>query len=233
MQRGRPGPHYKLKTPLSDSRQRNPIHKPFDNALTLRYILPLVHHTTDQKIAGKIPCNGAIMRMSVGGGTLEVYAWGIAVTPNERIWISANHASLAVAYDPGGNTAHAPITVPTVGGATGGAPSGAVYNPSDRFVITGTNMPARLIFSGEDGVISAWNTGSSAQVVADRSAAQAVYKGIEIARDGNKLMLYATNFRGSTVDVFDDNFNFVTDQLFKDPGIPSDFGPFNIRLIDD
>jgi uncharacterized protein (TIGR03118 family) len=159
-------------------------------------------------------------------------AWGIAVTPTGILWIAANHSSLAVVYDKDGNSLRSPVSIPTTGSSTGGAPSGDVFNPTSGFPIPGNGMPAKFMFAGEDGIISAWNSGSNAVVVVDRSGADAVYKGIALGWSGGKARLYATNFKGGTVEIFDENFNLLSDKKFRDPGIPSDFGPFNIRNID-
>jgi uncharacterized protein (TIGR03118 family) len=159
-------------------------------------------------------------------------AWGLAVTPTGILWIAANHSSLAVVYDKDGNSLRSPVGIPTTGSSTGGAPSGDVFNPTSGFPVPGNGLPAKFVFAGEDGIISVWNSGSNAVVAVDRSGADAVYKGIALGWSGNKVRLYATNFKGGTVEIFDENFNLLSDKKFRDPGIPSDFGPFNIRNID-
>jgi uncharacterized protein (TIGR03118 family) len=54
-----------------------------------------------------------------------------------------------------------------------------------------------------------------------------------MANDGGANFLYAANFAKHQVDVFDKDFKFVagSGQLFKDPGIPKMYAPFNIRNI--
>jgi uncharacterized protein (TIGR03118 family) len=99
-------------------------------------------------------------------------------------------------------------------------------------VIPETGAVSKFIFAGEDGVISAWSSGANAVVVADHSASGAVYKGLAQARDGSAHFLYATNFKGGKVDVFDEHFQNVTTKPFTDPGIPAGFAPFNIQNID-
>jgi uncharacterized protein (TIGR03118 family) len=112
-----------------------------------------------------------------------------------------------------------------------GSPTGQVFNGTTGFVIPGTNKTARFIFAGEDGTITAWNGGTVATLVADRSHEGAVYKGLAMANDGTGNFLYATNFKESKIDVFDSTFTFITGKPFHDSSIPSDFGPFNIRAI--
>jgi uncharacterized protein (TIGR03118 family) len=123
------------------------------------------------------------------------------------------------------------VLIPTVGADSGGAPTGIVFNSTTGFVIPSTGQASRFIFAGEDGILSAWSSGNNALVVADRSADSAVYKGLALAQDGAGWFLYAANFRGMGVDVFDDHFKRDTTRRFSDPGIPAGYGPFNIQAI--
>ncbi len=156
-----------------------------------------------------------------------VNPWGISFSATSPLWISANHSSASLIYDKDGNTVIPPVTIQ--GGS--GAPTGQVFNGTTGFVISGTGKPARFIFCGEDGTITAWNGGAAAILVADRSHNNAVYKGMAFGNDGKANFLYVANFKGSMVDVFDSNFNYVTDKPFHDASIPADYGPFNIRNI--
>ena len=158
-------------------------------------------------------------------------AWGIAATPTGRIWISANHSGLSVIYDTAGNLVRPPVTIPSEASSTGGAPTGALFNPTTQFVVPGTSEVSHFIFASEDGIISAWSSGSGAKIAADRSSFDAVYKGIAMALNGSHHFLYATNFKGAKVDVFDEQFNYDSTFSFKDPGIPAGFAPFNIQNI--
>lgn len=158
-----------------------------------------------------------------------VNGWGIAVTPTGIFWVSSNGAGLSVVYNDNGTQRRAPVTIPTPQGPTGGAPSGALFNGTAAFVIPGSNTPARFIFSTEDGTIAAWNSGNSAMIVADRSGSNAIYKGIALAGTGSRNFLLATDFHNGRVDMFDDQFRFVTDRLFRDREIPDGYAPFGIR----
>src|SRR5438477_1477753 len=102
-----------------------------------------------------------------------VNAWGVAMMPEGKIVITANHTSLAICYDMFGNR-NCSISIPGANHMPG-APTGVVYNRDGGFMINGGS--AKLIFASEDGTISAWNSGSSAVIVADRSAFNSVYKG--------------------------------------------------------
>jgi uncharacterized protein (TIGR03118 family) len=112
-----------------------------------------------------------------------------------------------------------------------GAPTGIIENSTSSFIIQSTGQPAKFIIAGEDGTVSAWNSGDSTIVVADRSSSDAVYKGVTIASDNGANFLYVTNFKAGKIDVFDANFNYVTSKPFSDPSIPSGYAPFNIQNI--
>ncbi|MCW3126963.1 MAG: hypothetical protein JWO03_2621 [Bacteroidetes bacterium] len=147
-------------------------------------------------------------------------AWGIAIGPTGIFWISANHTALTTVYDRTGTQ-----ILPAVSLNAGGAPTGVIYNS------TGSFIGSKFIYAGEDGIISAWTSGTATAIVADRSSASAVYKGITIASDGGANFLYAADFKNGHVDVFDQSFTYVTTKPFADPSIPAGFAPFNIQNI--
>jgi uncharacterized protein (TIGR03118 family) len=139
-----------------------------------------------------------------------------------------------------------------------GAPTGAVFNvalASKEFPIAGVDKngnaiaaPAIFLFATEDGTIVGWNptvnpvgfdpakAGTYGIIAVDNStnpsaAAGAVYKGLAIATDSNgTTLLYATNFRAGTVEVYDSTFTPVTpsSNAFTDPKLKSGYAPFNI-----
>lgn len=158
-------------------------------------------------------------------------AWGIAIGPTGAFWISSNHTGLTTIYDRNGAELLAPISIPFQGAATGGSPTGVVYNSTTDFVILANSQVSKFIYASEDGTLTAWNTGNTAVTVADRSAT-AVYKGLALASDGGSNFLYAANFKEGKIDVFDKSFNYITTKPFLDPTIPAGFAPFNIQNID-
>ena len=162
--------------------------------------------------------------------TLLKNPWGLAFGPTGILWVSNNHSGTSTLYDTTGATRPLVVTIPSNASATGGAPTGIIFNPTSDFVIPGSSK-ALFIFAGEDGVISAWNsaTGSSASVVANRSTNGAVYKGLALAASGGANFLFATNFRHNAVDVFDATFHFV--KSFTDATVPAGYAPFGIQTI--
>jgi uncharacterized protein (TIGR03118 family) len=129
------------------------------------------------------------------------------------------------------------------------APTGMVWNattnPTTAFLVPGTTLPASFIWATEDGTISAWTGGlgnlnpplpqNNAVLAVDNPNPTngAVYKGLVFGTNVNGVFLFATNFRGATVDVFDHNYKLITvDGGFKDPKIPAGYAPFGIENID-
>lgn len=167
-----------------------------------------------------------------------VNGWGLAITSNSTLWVSSNGPGLAVNYDGRGRQVHAPITIPARESATGGTPSGVVVNNTDDFRLS-DGRPAQLLFASEDGIVSAWNGGPSAVVMARSASSNAVYKGLAIARVGDRSFVYATNFRESRIDVYDGQFKPVGGAPLKEhafvdqgtPAIPADYGPFGITNL--
>jgi uncharacterized protein (TIGR03118 family) len=154
--------------------------------------------------------------------------WGIAFGPTGLPWLSVNHTGLSLIYDVNGSNVRTPVTVDDA------APTGVIYNGTASFVIPGTGQAAAFIFVTEDGFVEAWNskTADTTVTVADRSSADAIYKGVAMATDGGNNYLYAADFHNAKVDVFDQGFNYVGSKTLSDPGIPAGFAPFNIQNID-
>jgi uncharacterized protein (TIGR03118 family) len=96
------------------------------------------------------------------------------------------------------------------------------------------NTSAAFLFDTLDGTISAWNFG------VDRNNAKikvttpgAVYTGLAIdSTPGQAPLLYAANWAGRSIDVFDQNFApaHLTGN-FTDPNIPSSYHPFNVQEL--
>jgi hypothetical protein len=91
---------------------------------------------------------------------------------------------------------------------------------------------ASFMFASEQGVIVGWNGAAGAGILADRSAAGAVYKGLATATRSGGPLLYATDFANARVDVFDGNMNLLSlPGAFTDANIPAGFAPFNIQNL--
>jgi len=164
-----------------------------------------------------------------------VNPWGIASSANSPFWVADNHTGVSTLYD--GNGTPQPtsqplvVTVPPAPGGTEGSPDGIVFNGSSDFEVT-RGSPAHFIFATEDGTISGWASGNAAVIKSDNSAAATVYKGLAIGNNGTANFLYATDFNGNAVKVFDATYGPTTlAGNFSDPSIPMGFAPFNIQNI--
>ncbi|HET6994169.1 MAG TPA: TIGR03118 family protein [Chitinophagaceae bacterium] len=154
--------------------------------------------------------------------------WGIAFSATGTAWISSPGDHSSVVYNGGtGAQVLAPVSIPTHGAATGGAPSGQIFNGSTGFKLPNGNA-ARFIFAGLDGVISGWNGGAAAIGKVDRNGTS-VYTGLAIAVAADTF-LYAADFKSGKIDVFDKTYTLQA-STFTDPSLPAGYSPFNIQNI--
>lgn len=155
--------------------------------------------------------------------------WGISIGKTGTFWISCNHTARTVIYNTEGSEIFAPVAIPFHADHYGGSPTGAIFNETTDFVVSGKS--AKFIYATENGTIAAWATGDSTVTAADRSSQSAIYKGLAIANDSSGNYLFAADFFNARIDVFDKSFNLVTGRLFADTSIPAGFAPFNIHII--
>jgi len=171
-----------------------------------------------------------------------VNAWGVAFNPDGVVWVNDGGTGKSTLYDGDGIKQPPPPLPPLVvtipGPADGAKPTGIVYfGGSKDFKIDGN--PSRFIFATETGRIAGWAPvpqsppPTTATGMVDNSATGAIYKGLALSADGNRYLLYATDFHNAKVDVFDGAFKSVplASGAFKDPKIPSGFAPFGIQAI--
>jgi uncharacterized protein (TIGR03118 family) len=161
-----------------------------------------------------------------------VNGWGISFSSGGTAWVSAEATGKSGVYNRDGVAQGiSPVSIPSPGAATGGHPSGQVFNStaSDFKLLNGNK--ASFIFAGLDGLISGWNGGAAAVKMVDSSSKGAVYSGLALAADGGANFLYAANFSAGRIDVFDKDFKSVKTKPFWDPNIPAGYAPFNIQNI--
>jgi uncharacterized protein (TIGR03118 family) len=160
-----------------------------------------------------------------------VNAWGMSRGPNTPVWVSDNGADVTTVYNgavPG--NPESPVAKVLSVTIPGGAPTGQVFNDTGGFQLPGTTTPARFIFVGEGGDLSAWAGGPAATLVGHTDGA--VYKGLALAHTPAGPRLLAANFHDNRIDVFDDTFAPVPSAgLFTDPTLPAGYAPFNVAEI--
>jgi uncharacterized protein (TIGR03118 family) len=172
--------------------------------------------------------------------------WGIAISPVGVVWVADNATGVSTVYSLKGRPVS--LRVSTVYGTRGkpmplvvsvppAAPTGAVFNPSADFGVSGPggSGAARFIFATEAGTIAGWSPDADASAAilrVDNSAAGSIYKGLALGENSSGQFLYATDFHNGKIDVFDANFAPATlTGGFVDPGIPAGFAPFGIQNI--
>lgn len=166
-----------------------------------------------------------------------VNPWGIVIAPGAPVWVADNGSQTSTVYDGTGALQATVVGIPA--GLNGAAdPTGIVFNGSADFVVAkgAASGPAKFIFDGEGGTITAWSPQVDAQnavVMYDDGAGGAVYKGLALAADaGGVNHLYATDFHNGKVDVFDGSFTKVSvTGGFVDSSLPAGYAPFGIQAL--
>jgi len=149
-----------------------------------------------------------------------VNAWGLAASPGTNaspgspLWVADNGTDKATLY--AGASATSVSKVPLVIDVTGAAPTGQVFNSdSSAFTVSdshGNSGSSLFLFDTENGTIDGWapNVGnpsggnpSTITEVGRNNGANAVYKGLAIAKSSVGTTLYATNFRSGRVEAYD------------------------------
>ncbi|HEU0064222.1 MAG TPA: TIGR03118 family protein, partial [Flavisolibacter sp.] len=156
-----------------------------------------------------------------------INAWGLAWAPSGIAWIGSQAGHVSDVYDREGNTILGPVNIPSPGASTGGNPTGVVFNPSSGFTLT-TGGPARFIFVGVDGVISAWNGAQGTHAARVATVPNSAFTGVTIASNGADTLLYAANFAAGKINVWNKSWAPVN-LSFMDRVIPRGFSPFNIQ----
>lgn len=182
-----------------------------------------------------------------------VNPWGIAESSTSAFWVANAGTGTATLYNSEGKPQTLVVSIPDAGNplGNGGIPTGAVFNPltGDAFPLSGVDRngdfikaPAVFLFVTKDGSVLGWNpkvnppgfdpakVGTYATVVTNTGGA---YTGLAIATDAaGTTRLYAANFKGGTVDVFDTSFGLVSSgSMFVDPSLPAGYAPFNVAPI--
>lgn len=163
-----------------------------------------------------------------------VNPWGIAFTPSSPFWVSDNGTGKSTLYNSAGAKQGLVVSIPAPGGGVG-APTGVVFNGTGAFAPAAGGPSPVFLFATEDGTIAAWDLsrGTSAALVVDNSAADAIYKGLTTSGTGATARLYAANFHGGAVDVFDSGLTQQFNVPFTDPNLPPGFAPFDVQNIGD
>jgi uncharacterized protein (TIGR03118 family) len=162
------------------------------------------------------------------------------VQPGGENTVANNGTSTSTEYDVNGNPFNFGIV--QLPSSTAGAPfrpTGMVANSTPGFVVGSglTAGAAQLIYAGASGMIAAWTgaLGSGDAVTTYKDSGGAVYTGLALANNGPDNFLYATDFHGKKIDVFDSAFKKQSTSAanfsFADPTLPANYAPFGIQAI--
>ena len=91
-----------------------------------------------------------------------------------------------------------------------------------------------FIFVTLDGTVAAWSPTLTPNTAAIQvgSDAGSVYTGAAIGGTSSQPRLFAADFAGNEIDVYDRDFQLVTTTgTFTDPNLPAGFAPFNVANI--
>ncbi|GAA5201773.1 TIGR03118 family protein [Rugosimonospora acidiphila] len=160
-----------------------------------------------------------------------INAWGASQSTTSPIWVSNAGTSTSTLYVGGVGTT-APSINPLVVSIPGGPPTGQVFNDTTGFDVPGTTTPARFIFAGVGGAITAWASGSAATLAA--SSTGAAYTGLALAHSPFGPLLLGANLSSGKVDVYNSTFTRLSvDGLFQDRSVPRGYAPFNVQELGD
>ena len=158
-----------------------------------------------------------------------INGFGMAWSPNGTAWVNSVGGHVSALYTADGAIARKPVNIPSPTDTIGGFPTGIVFSGGKGFNLS--NGPSLFLFTGFDGVLSGWNSGSGDNAKRLRNPAGASYTGLAIAASGNKNFIYGANFGASKIDVWDTAFSSVTTMPFIDPSLPAGYSPYNIQAV--
>jgi uncharacterized protein (TIGR03118 family) len=159
--------------------------------------------------------------------------WGMSFSGTSPIWVSNQGSNNSTLYTGTGVPQALVVTVPPTSPPPTG-PTGTVFNSAGagNFLSPANGAASNFIFATLAGSIDAWNgsNGTTASVVA--STAGAVYTGLAIGNNGSNNFLYAANFAGGRIDVFNSSFAPTTlAGSFTDPNLPAGYVPYNVQNL--
>jgi uncharacterized protein (TIGR03118 family) len=170
-----------------------------------------------------------------------VNAWGASYGPGTPLWVSDAGADVSTLYQ-GGIHGGPQTILDLVVNIPGGEPTGQAFNPTNDFVVHGSDGSsgvARFLFVGESGHLTGWAPNVPATSPPPSTEAQdavvtpgANYKGLAFGQTQGGPLLYAANFSARTVDVYNGIFQrVITEGNFEDPQLPPRFAPFNVAVL--
>jgi uncharacterized protein (TIGR03118 family) len=159
-------------------------------------------------------------------------AWGLAFSSGGTPWVNSNGGGVSEVYTAEGALipARPAVNIPTSTDTMGGNPTGIVFAGGKGFRLS-NGAAAAFLFVAENGILSGWNGGAGNNAIKIRDLSpNASFKGLAISSWGTNNYIYAADFKGNRIVVWDTGFANVS-MPFKDPNIPWGYSPFNIQAI--
>jgi uncharacterized protein (TIGR03118 family) len=154
-----------------------------------------------------------------------VNPWGIASSSTSPFWVADNGSGVSTLYNGSGTKQGLVVSIPI------GAPTGAVFNASGSYLLSdGTTNPL-FLFATQAGTIAAWKGVDGTTATTEAIEGGADYTGLALSGTGLDSKIYAADFAGGRIDVFDNLFELNTGGTFVDPSLPFQYSPFNIQNI--
>ncbi|HVX15737.1 MAG TPA: TIGR03118 family protein [Pirellulales bacterium] len=205
--------------------------------LEARCLLAASDSFVEFNLASNIPNGGLVFDPSLG------YAWGIATSPGASGGFSVSAPTDGGSESFSGDVSGSPFSQNVNQSVSVPSASGQVYNGNaNEFIIhsivpPGTTTPtvqgpAEFLYASLDGTIYGSNPSIGSHAVSAVSLPGAAFTGLTIANNGTADQLYAADFLGGKIDVFDTSFKTVTTTgSFTDPNLPANYRPFNIQAL--
>ncbi|HQU42470.1 MAG: TIGR03118 family protein [Planctomycetia bacterium 21-64-5] len=182
------------------------------------------------------------------------FAWGIAASPGASGGFSVSDSAAGRSNFYSGDVAGSPFVKNADQAVDVPSPTGQVYNGNaNEFIIHSPppppgvetpifGGPAEFLYASLDGTIYGFNSNVGPQAVAAVSVPGAGFTGLTLANSvttnsgstssGTGDQLYAADFLGGKIDVFDASFQPVTTSgSFTDPNLPTGYKPFNVQAL--
>jgi uncharacterized protein (TIGR03118 family) len=184
--------------------------------------------------AGEFNVTNLVSDGSVAAKTIDpnlINPWGIATSSSSPFWVSDNNSGFSTLYNTSGGKVPLTVAIPSWTGSGAGTPDGVVFNGSGGFNVSagGKTGSSAFLFATEDGTIQGWSptVNLTSSEIAVNNFPGAVYKGLAIASTGGSTFLYAANFRGGDVEMYNSSFGLVNS--FTDPTVKKGYAPFNVQ----
>jgi uncharacterized protein (TIGR03118 family) len=165
-----------------------------------------------------------------------VNPWGVALDDEGLLWIANNGTGKIGIVDRDGNPSSGEYKDNQFD--LGAGIDGIVRNTSSTLEIHENNdcAIADFLVASETGQLFGINGDLDANagvVFADRSAVDAIYKGVAIVDTDHETHVLAADFHNARIDVFDDKGTLLDGSAFVDPDLPAGYAPFNVVAIGD